>query len=372
MKENIFITGGAGMIGQELVPILLRKTQANIYLLVHEKGSSYNNEMVLKQLFRMPLDKDFLVRLEVVRGDVTKQNLGIDALSYKKLIGITTHIIHCAASTRFDLALDEARLINVIGTRNTVEFAKDCKALNQFGFVSTAYVSGKRKGLIKETDLEHDAGFVNTYEQSKYEAEILLQNYADQIPISIYRLSTVLGNSNSGRIGHLTAPHQAIRMMYLGLASMLPGTPDYSVDLISSDYTANTIFQLYWNNFLPKTHHITHGRGSLSLEEMIDKSYESMARVDPDWSAKNYPKPSIVSEEAFDLFVGAAIAANNPILKSVVTTLNHFTRQLLYPKSFDRRNLKLSLPSYETNLPGIHNYYEKIVRCCIQAKNNKL
>ena len=372
MNDKIFITGGMGMVGREIASLLMQKTEANIYLLIHEQGSSFDKGEIMS-ILSLPNKKEFQKRLKIVRGDITKMNLGIEKSDYQELINNITHIVHAAASTRFDLPIEEARKINVIGTRNVALFAKDCDHIIQFGFLSTAYISGKRTGVIKEKEPEHTAGFVNTYEQSKYEAEILLKDFSNNFPISIYRLSTVFGDSKTGKVSHFTAPHQAIRMMYLGLASMLPGTPDYSVDLISSDYSASTVFDLYWKNFKPnQTFHITHGIQSFILQEIIDESYKQLALSDPEWSLRNYPKPTIVSGDTFDLFMNSATAANNPILQKTLNALNHFAHQLLYPKEFDRKNLLSVLPDYEKGLPQIRDYYGKVIQYCIKTKWGKI
>ena len=374
MEQQIFITGGTGMVGRELVSLLFKNTQARISLLVHEKGLGSDKETILQSIFSLQNKKEFTERLQIVKGDITKPNMGIESHpEYNELLDKTTHILHCAASTRFDLPIDEARRINVIGTKNVADFSLKCSDLTQFGFISTAYVSGKRTGSIKESELEHDAGFVNTYEQSKYEAEMFLKELAKSVPVSVYRLSTVIGDSKTGKVSHFTAPHQAIRMMYLGLASMLPGTPSYSVDLISSDYTAGTLFALFWENFSPhKTFHITHGSRSLTLQEIINESFKSMEEADSSWMEKNYPKPAIVSEEAFDLFMNSAVSANNPILKNVLTALNHFAHQLLYPKNFSKDNLLVVIPNYERDLPEIRDYYRKVIDYCIKSKWGKI
>ena len=359
------------MVGREITTLLFKNANATIYLLVHEKGLSHHSGEILESFFSLPPQKKFIQRLKIIKGDIIKPNMGLEDVVYRELSQNTTHIIHCAASTRFDLPLEEARRINVFGTRNVADFARNCGCLRQFGFISTTYVSGKRTGNIKEDELEHTAGFVNTYEQSKYEAEMLLSKLKD-IPIAVYRLSTVIGDSQAGKVSHFTAPHQAIRMMYLGLASMLPGTPDYLVDLISSNYTARTIFHLYWEHFTPnKTFHITHGYESFTLREIIDQSYKEIAAIDADWSSKNYPKPAIVSEETFDLFMNSAVAANNPILSNVLNALNHFAHQLLYPKEFDNHNVLAALPDYKKDLPAIQKYYGKVIEYCIKTKWGK-
>ena len=70
-------------------------------------------------------------------------------------------VMHCAASISFDLPLDEARLINVEGTREIIGLAreaKSCGRLDRFIHVSTAYVAGITKGTFREHQLDAGPG----------------------------------------------------------------------------------------------------------------------------------------------------------------------------------------------------------------------
>ena len=70
-------------------------------------------------------------------------------------------VLHCAASISFDLPLDEARAINVEGTREVIGFARECKALGRlerFVHVSTAYVSGKLRGHVPRAPARRGPG----------------------------------------------------------------------------------------------------------------------------------------------------------------------------------------------------------------------
>jgi len=373
-KETLFITGGTGMIGKNLLPIFLKETNFIIFLLVHNKGKAEYTSDLLKNFFNISPDGEKLDRFKIVEGDITKQNLGLSNKKYEELLMETNYIIHAGATTKFDLPIDDAREINVTGTKNMLKFGSLCSDLKQFAFLSTAYVAGKQTGLIQENELFNDAGFVNSYEQSKYEAEKEVFSFSKKIPTTIYRLSTVLGDSNTGEVNHFTAPHQALRIMYLGLASMLPGSKDYKIDFISSDYTARTIFKLFCNKFIPSTvYHIVSGNEkSYSLKDLIDKTYLLFAKYDPDWSLKKYPKPVITSSENFDLFLESAEQTNNPLLFSVLKAMRHFAHQLSYPKEFDIMHLTEVVPEYSEGLPDIHNYYEKVVSYCLKTKWGKI
>ena len=69
----------------------------------------------------------------------------------------TTHMLHGAASVRFDLPLAEARRVNVRGTRSMLDLAATARTrgrLERFEYVSTAFVSGAHPGWFGEYDLE--------------------------------------------------------------------------------------------------------------------------------------------------------------------------------------------------------------------------
>ena len=358
------------MVGRELVPLFLKSTDSEIYLLIHDQGKSLEAESLLETLFGLSADPKLAERIHIIAGDVTQEDLGISDLGFVNKI---TQIIHAAATTRFDLPLEEARRINVKGTANTLEFAKRCVNLKQFGFLSTAYVSGKRTGKIYENERVHQDGFVNSYEQSKYEAEGLIEAVKSNLPTSTYRLSTILGDSKTGKVIHFTAPHQSLRIMYLGLASMVPGTPDYLVDLIPSDYTAVALFKLFSERFeAGQVFHITAGKEkSYTLKELIDESFRYLGDSDHQWKNREYPKPAIASAEAFELFLQSVKDADNHLLRGVVSALGNFAHQLNYPKEFDIANLSVSLPEYEKNLPDVREYYSKVVQYCLKTNWGK-
>ena len=127
---------------------------------------------VLDTLWRDP--SPYRDRVRAVAGDVTSPGLGLDRGDRTALAEEIGAVLHCAASISFDLPIEEARTINVEGTREVIGFARECKALGRlerFVHVSTAYVSGKHEGTFRERQLDAGQEFRNTYEQTKWEAE---------------------------------------------------------------------------------------------------------------------------------------------------------------------------------------------------------
>ena len=91
----------------------------------------------------------------------------------------------------------------VRGTTQILAFTEHCQRNNpdfaHLDYVSTAFVAGRRMGVSPENALLNGAGFRNTYEQSKFEAEGLVRSRQADLPIIIYRPSIVLGLAGDGR-----------------------------------------------------------------------------------------------------------------------------------------------------------------------------
>lgn len=345
------------MIGSEAVRFLCRHSAADLILLMHRNRAR-------------PCGLPGSARVTCINGDVTLPGLRLSPADRQLVSTSTTHILHAAACTRFDQELDDARRINVDGTLRTAQLASECMRLQRFGYVSTAYVCGRRTGTIREDELRHTDGFVNTYEQSKYEAEQMLTEDFGGMPWSVYRLSTILGDSRTGAVHSMTAPHQAMKIMYHGLAPMMPGLADYVVDLIPGDFAGDVLARLLLNREgTGLTFHVTSRREkSLTLSDLIDRTFEAFGRIEPEWTRRRYPRPSLASIETFDAFVQTVNESGDRFLAAVLNAVQHFARQLTYPKAFDRTNVRALIPSYDDELPDIRDYYDKVVQTCLSTK----
>ena len=375
MVEKIFLTGGTGSLGRELLKELLEKTNFEIILLIHDKGKKLKKEELF-ELLKLNKKTDYLKRVSTYKGDITKKNLELERKDYNKLVNETSLVLHAAALTSFNLPLDKIRKVNVEGTRNLLKLVGKCKNLRKCVFLSTIYVCGKRTGLILEKERQHTAGFVNTYEQSKYEAEAIVESFWDELPISIYRISTLIGNSKSGEVTKFIAPHQALEMIYLGLAPMMPGKSDYYIDLIPNDVCAEIVLDLFNNHFVSKkVFHIISGKNkSYNLKKIIDQSYYLLARYDSAWRKIDYPKPILAEQETFELFMESIKKTDNAIFSIVLNSIKHFAEQLNYPKTFDMNNIKEVTPNYDSRIPNVREYYPKVVKYCLEknwGKNGK-
>ncbi|MGH9456942.1 MAG: SDR family oxidoreductase [Thermoanaerobaculia bacterium] len=265
-------------------------------------------------------------------------------------------IIHCAGRSDFSIAADEADEANVALTGRILDFAASCRHLDRIVLLSTVYVAGRRTGVIREDELEHDAGFVNEYERSKYAMELLATRRRASLPIAICRLSTILGDS-SGRIERFAAAHRALSLYYHGLVPMIPGVPEAPVDLITSDFAAERIAERLVD-FRPVTTHVCAGPFAPSLERFLARTEELFAEIDPRWKARAVERPPIVSEATFARFERSVTETGDAILGQIVASVRDFLPQLARPKTFDT----------ETPYEGFEGDYPRILRSVVRSR----
>ncbi len=128
-EELIFVTGATGFLGMQLVHELLEQyPHAMLALLIRDRPSQSG-----QQRADSIVPQDERSRVQVYSGDVGQPNCGMDATAWSRLSAETTRVIHCAATVRFDHSLDEARRINVEGTRRVLDFAAGMRRLREPG-----------------------------------------------------------------------------------------------------------------------------------------------------------------------------------------------------------------------------------------------
>jgi nucleoside-diphosphate-sugar epimerase len=118
--------------------------------------------------------------------------------------------------------------------------------------------------------LELGQGFYNTYEQSKYEAELLVHRYKGKgLPVSIFRPSMVMGDSLTGKTTNFRLFYEPLHFFAAGIFDIFPSDHDSLINLIN----INTVSKLLYNlgDQEIDTYHLT------SLNDIVPRDLCQMA-----------------------------------------------------------------------------------------------
>ena len=222
---RILVTGAAGLIGGEVAARLVARGH-RVSALVHRNPDVRGNDGVAPVLHA------------VLHGDVTQPGLGLEDAP-----GEHDLLIHCAATTRFDLTDAAYRATNVAGTANALDVAR--AGGMAFLHVGTAYVCGRRDGSIGEEDPLPTDGFANGYEASKAAGEALVA--ASGLRWAIARPSVVVGDSSNGAIRTFDTIYAAFKLIAQGRVRHMAATADATIDFVPIDHVAAGIVALAEN-----------------------------------------------------------------------------------------------------------------------------
>ncbi len=237
--RHYLVTGYPELPARRLVQqILGAHRDARLTLLIPEQLLEQNKEQ-LSQLGG--------TQVEVVTGDLTDMHLGLSGDEYQRICDSVTDIFHIGGISDLSVPREMLWQANVEGTRNVIELARDCPRLHRLNHYSTCYVSGDRIGVIAEDELDMGQAFRNPYEETKFHAEKLLQRVSGMLPISVYRPSSVVGDSQTGEIDRFEGPYYLgilLVMSPLMVALPLPGAGAAPLNVVPVDFVTRGIWAL--------------------------------------------------------------------------------------------------------------------------------
>jgi nucleoside-diphosphate-sugar epimerase len=230
------VTGYPGFIGKRLVRRLVGdalRGAERVILLVQPKNAAAARE----DLGALGAEGTVLVE-----GDVEQMHLGLSGAEWKALAGDVTDIWHLAARTWLGASRAEMRRVNLEGTRNVLELGRAARNLSRLNHFSTSYVSGDRVGVILEDELAMGQRFHNAYEETKYQAELLVRRAQAELPATIYRPSIVVGDSRTGEIDRFEGPYALAILLVASPLSVplpLPGDAVAPLNVVPVDFVVD-------------------------------------------------------------------------------------------------------------------------------------
>ena len=283
MSATFLITGVNGFVGTQIARRLLEETDGNLVALVRGETEERAGQRLSRAWWDWPeLTGAMGRRVEVLRGDVAQARLGLSERAYDDLVRRTTHVFHAAADLRLGAPLEDLRRANVEGTRHALDLARAAHSdhgLARFAHLSTAYVAGRAKGEIRETDLDGRHGFSNAYERSKWDSEQLVREAREEIPVSVFRPGMIVGDSRTGAVKTFNTLYVPLRLYLTGRLRVAPVSPKMKVNLVPVDYVSGAVVRLTLDPRAEgETFHLTAPWHSLPTVEELVAVVRSWAR----------------------------------------------------------------------------------------------
>jgi thioester reductase-like protein len=235
--SSSLITGFPGFIGRRLVRKLLDgDSRAQVVALVEPR---------MLDAARTAAEEIDAGRIEVIAGDIADRRLGLDDRDYARLAGDVRRVYHLAAIYDLAVPIELAQRVNVDGTGNVLEFCLAAKELERLVYISTAYVAGKRGGVVYEHELAMGQGFKNHYESTKFQAEVWVRHLLDRVPTTVLRPAIVVGDSRTGETQKFDGPYYLLRAIAQaerqGRPTVQIGASNATFNVVPIDFVVDAI-----------------------------------------------------------------------------------------------------------------------------------
>lgn len=205
----ILITGVTGFLGIHILKdLLLNKNVKKIYSIIRNKINLDGKKRLQKMFdFYFPNRLDLLKlaedKIEILNGDITAFELGLEKDVYKKLQNTVTTVINSAANVKHFVKPQQIRKDNVKSVCNLIDFCGNNISLAHISTLSIAGFKGKEtleKAFDENTLYFKQIFNHNPYLISKFEAEkeILDATNNSNLNAIIFRLGNIMPRFSDG------------------------------------------------------------------------------------------------------------------------------------------------------------------------------
>jgi thioester reductase-like protein len=322
--------------------LVARRPEARVSLLARAKFSDDAKKFVQTLGDR--------ARVEVIEGDCTSIDLGLSGPEWKALARGLTHIQHHAYISWEKTEQREITALNIGGTKEIIELARNAPSLERLVYESTASVSGDRTGRVFEAELDQGQRFRTEIERTRFVAERIVQRASDELPVTVLRPGLIVGDSKTGEIDRFDGVYLLVLLVLTApsdLSLPLPARGDSPLNLVPIDYVA---------------------RASVAVMDDPGARSRTLHLVDP------APLPA---RKVFEVLSAAAgrrmprgfipanvtrAVLNAPGLERVLRSPRAFFEQLATNVAYDSRTARDLLDPYDIRCPSFELYADTMVQ----------
>ncbi|QBM26725.1 SDR family oxidoreductase [Hydrogenophaga pseudoflava] len=349
---HYFVTGATGFIGKRLVKKLLERKGAVVHFLLRKESAG--KVAGLREFWGVGA-----TRAIPVFGDLTAKKLGVSAEDIKALKGQIDHFHHLAAVYDLEADAESQIVVNVDGTRNTVEFAKAIGA-GHFHHVSSIAAAGLYEGVFREDMFDEAEGLDHPYFMTKHESEKIVRHEC-KLPWTVYRPAAVVGDSRTGEMDKIDGPYYFFKLIQRMRQILPPWMPSVGleggrINIVPVDFVVNAL------------DHISHQkRGSGGCFHLVDPmGYRVGDVLDILSKAAHAPKMNLFVNAALLGFIPKsvkkglmALAPVRRVYRAVMQDLGlpeDMMTFVNYPTRFDCRETTAALKGSGIACPDLKDY----------------
>jgi alcohol-forming fatty acyl-CoA reductase len=275
-RDAYLLTGVTGFLGKVVLSELMRQREAlgdpRVFVLIRPTQTStaaerFESEVATSACFSA-LHPSWRESVSTISSALESFDSDAQRSDWRVLAEEVTHVIHAAASVRFDLPMATAARANVLAALRLLEFSRTFRRLRKFVFVSTAYTTphpgpGVRVEQLlpalpaSPEDMLHLiarvsddeallalTGHPNSYTLTKAVAEHALVDKAASLPLCIVRPSIISASRLHpfpGWIDSMGGLSSVIAAMGSGRMTQLVADPAARLDIVPVDDVAACI-----------------------------------------------------------------------------------------------------------------------------------
>lgn len=339
----LLVTGFPSLYARTMVHhLLVAEPRALVYAIVPEDRQK-----------RAEAERDLLApegreRLVLLSGSPSAIDLGLSGAEFRMLAAEVDHIHHIAHAT---VGADpkSARAANVIATAEVIELARSAPHLERLVLHSTAHVSGDRTGVVYEDDLSSGQAFRSEVEETRMRAEELARRAMRDVPISVVRPTTIVGDFDpleDERLDGLYLLALLIVATPAEIAIPFPGKGDTPLNIVPLDFVVRAAHAIgRTRSAAGRTFHLTdpHPLAARRVAELVAVA-----------SGKRTAKSHIPSNLAKALL-------RTPGIERFVRSPRAFVEQLTTPVRYDRQNADRILGPLGITCPPFEGYVGELV-----------
>jgi thioester reductase-like protein len=276
-------------------------------------------------------------------------DLGLSGAEYRQLTREVDLIHHVAHASYVGVERETAQSLNVGGAAEIVELGRSAASLRALVFHSTALVSGDRTGVIYEDDLDCGQEFHGVVEETRLHAEVLVRRAMSEMPITVVRPTTIVGDSGSGEVDRFDGLYLLVLLIVATPAEIaipLPGKGDAPLNIVPIDFVVSAAHAIGKNpRAIGRTIHLA-DPVPLSARSV----FELVARAGGRRTSRGYIPSNL-----------AKALLRTPGIERFVRSPRAFVEQLTMAVRYDTRNADQLLAGTGISCPPFASYVDQLV-----------